>query len=395
LIVSLLEPANLPPRQARFLELAAQLAVNHASRADVFDRSNTVPLKSFDELRASGYPALTVPERFGGMGANLLEFVMAQSRLAMGDASVALTAAMNAHVLGSAAQTNAWPEALLERVCRDVVTGKIVNAVASEPELGSPSRGGRFQTVAYKVEGGWELHGRKTWATGGQATDCWVVHAALDGKNLASNVGKMVVDARANGVRLEETWQDALSLRASAAHDVVFEGVFVPDFDFIPSGTGDLTSGPTSSAWFWGAMSATYLGVGLAALEATARYARERTPTALGAPIATLDGVQHKIGEMELALHAAQTVLFDAARHWSDNPEMGESLMPLMAGAKLMCTNAAIRATDLSLRAAGGASLTRALSLERHFRDARAGLAHPPSDELALQMIGKARLGIK
>ena len=69
--------------------------------------------------------------------------------------------------------------------------------------------------------------------------------------------------------------------------------------------------------------------------------------------------------------------------------------MPLMAGAKLMSTNAAIRATDLSLRATGGASLTRTLALERHFRDARAGLAHPPSDELALQMIGKARLGIE
>jgi alkylation response protein AidB-like acyl-CoA dehydrogenase len=192
-------------------------------------------------------------------------------------------------------------------------------------------------------------------------------------------------------VRLEETWTDALSLRSSAAHDVIFEGVFVPDTDFVPSAS-DPVSSALSGAWFWSAVSATYLGVGIAALEAVSRYARERVPTALGRPIATLPGVQEKIGEMELALFSAQTVLFEAARRWSDNLEPKEKLLPLFAGAKHLCTNAAIHATDLALRAAGGASLTRSLSLERHFRDARAGLAHPPSDELALQIIGKSRL---
>lgn len=387
--MTLLEHHRLTERQSRFVETADRLSRSFASRADEFDRQNALPVQSYAELRASGYPGLTVPERFGGSGANLSEFVMAQARLASGDASVALAAAMNAHVIGSAAQSGSWPEALLERVCRRVANGALLNAVASEPELGSPSRGGNFRTVAHKVEGGWELHGRKTWATGGEMIDLWVVQAALEGKNLVSNTGRLVVDARANGVRLEETWTDALSLRASAAHDVVFEGVFVPDTDFIPPAAPD----PTGSAWFWSSMSATYLGVGIAALEAITQYARERVPTALGQPIATLGGVQEKIGAMELSLKAAQTVLFEAAARWSDNLEPKESLSPLLAGAKYLCTNAAIHATDLGLRAAGGGSLTRALSLERHFRDARAGLAHPPSDELALQIIAKSRLG--
>ncbi len=389
--MTLLEPHNLTERQTRFLEMANRLAGNFASRADEFDRKNALPVTSYRELREAGYPGLTVPERFGGAGANLLEFVMAQSRLAVGDASVALAAAMNAHVIGSAAESGSWPEALLERVSREVAQGALVNAVASEPELGSPSRGGSFRTVAHKVEGGWEVHGRKTWATGGEMIDVFVVTLALEGKNLAGSTGKLVVDARATGVSLQETWTDALSLRSSAAHDVVFEGVFVPDANFIPS-TTDPVSSALSGAWFWSAMSATYLGVGIAALEAVARYAKKRVPTALGRPIATLPGVQEKIGEMELTLFSAQTVLFEAAQRWSENLEPKETLLPLFAAAKHLCTNAAIHATDLALRAAGGASLTRSLSLERHFRDARAGLAHPPSDEVALLMIGQSRL---
>ena len=370
------------------------MAASHRSRADAFDRQNELPLESYRELKASGYASLTVPERFGGLGASLLEFVLAHTRLAMGDASVALGAAMNAHVLGSANEAQSWPEELLERIGREVVSrGALVNAIASEPELGSPSRGGAFRTVAHKVEGGWEITGRKTWATGGEMMDYFVVHASLEGKNLGANTGKMIVPATSPGFRLESTWTDALAMRSSAAHDAVLENVFVPDDLFIPPAPSD----PHSSAWFWSSMAATYLGVGWAALLEMTRYAKTRIPSALGKPISSLENVQRNIGEMELSLKSAQLLLLEATGRWSTNLEASTedraSLLPALAGAKHACTNAAIHVTDLALRTAGGGSLTRATSLERHFRDARAGLAHPPADDLALAMIGRSRLG--
>ena len=379
---------NLTERQESFVNLADRLASSMKTRADAFDRTGTLPLESFDDLKKSAYPALTVPTSFGGSGANLLEFVMAQIHLAKGDASVALTAAMNAHVIGAAVETNAWNTELSTRIFKEVVTrGALVNAVASEPELGSPSRGGAFRTTAHKVEGGWALTGRKTWVTGGQCLDFLVVSASLEGKNLLEKTGKMIVPMNAIGLKLEPTWLEALSLRSSAADDAVFEEVFVPDQDFIAS----TPAHPASSAWFWSAMAATYLGVGCAALDEVVHYAKTRVPTALGKPISSLANIQQKIGQIELELKAAQSVLLEACGLFVEN-ESNDALLPLLAGAKQLCTNAAVSATDLSLRVAGGNALTRSLSLERHFRDARAGLVHPPSDEVALEMIGRAKL---
>ena len=385
--MGLLEFQNLSTRQTEFILLAKHLAQSMASRANTFDRKGELPISSFSELKQSAYPKLTVPEAFGGLGANLLEFVLAQICLAQGDTAVALTAAMNAHVLGGVSESGAWNFDTSTRIFKEVISrGALINALASEPELGSPSRGGAFATTAEKVAGGWRLSGRKNWVTGGTCLDFFVVHAALTG--VLEPTGRMIVPVVADGLRFERTWVDTLSLRSSAADDVVFNKVFVPDSDFI------MPTAPSSSgtAWFWAAMSATYLGIGIAALNEVVGYAKTRVPTALGQPISSLASVQQKIGLIELTLKSAQTMLLESCERWVTSDSRDE-LIPALAGAKYLCTNAAVAATDLALRVAGGNALTRSLSLERHFRDARAGLVHPPNDETALEMIGRARLG--
>jgi alkylation response protein AidB-like acyl-CoA dehydrogenase len=387
-----LEPHDLNPREARIAALARGLAADMVGRVDAVDRSSTFAAENHRALSQSGYPALVVPEKFGGEGASLFEFTLMQFELGQGDASTALTAAMTGHILGSAVEAGSWPAALLETICRDVAaTGALVNAVASEPELGSPSRGGRPRTLAERVPGdaasssGWRLNGRKTWATGAPALSYFIVSAAM---MESENVARFVVPANAPGLQVETTWMDALSLRSSGAHDVIFEDVFVPDAMVIPPAAPS----PSGSGWFWSAVAGTYLGVGTAALEALMKYANERVPTALGKPIATLPNIRHSVGEMTLELLSAQALLFDLTRQWSAFPERRAALLPNLGAAKVFCVNAAIHATDLALRAAGGASLTRALPLERFFRDARAGLAHPPGEDAALEALGASRL---
>jgi len=107
-------------------------------------------------------------------------------------------------------------------------------------------------------------------------------------------------------------------------------------------------------------------------------------PTALGKPIASLPGIQRQIGELDVELQAAQMMLLEAARQWDEERDMSA-----VAPAKLFANDAAIRATDRAMRIVGGQAITHALPLERHYRDVRGGLTHPPSGDLALQAVGR------
>lgn len=354
--------------------------------ADECEAAQDVTPQAASALRASGYTRLSLPEERGGLGSGLEEYAAAGLRLGEANAALALVLAMHTHVVGSAFQGRTLPEPMLAALARASLEGQLVNALASEPELGSPSRGGLPRTAATPDgSGGWLLTGRKTWATGARALGLAVVSAATP----EGTVARLLVPMDAPGVRVEETWAGSLALRGTGSHDVVFENVTVPGDHLAPPGAPH----PSGSAWFWTAIAATYLGVGFAALDALAEYARARVPTALGAPIATLPRVQENVGRIATDLGAARALLLEATRAWDARP--GEDAVPGLAAAKAHATNAAVSATDLAVRVAGGAALTPALPLSRLLRDARAGLTHPPADEVSYASLGAALLGVE
>lgn len=347
--MSLLAHLDLTFREEQFLTLARQLARAAHPFIEQAEREGELPTAVIQAIKASGYAALTVSQDVGGSGASLHEFALAQECLGRTDASLALIVAMNGHVLGSAAEGALWPEALYRKVAQATVSrGALINSLASEPELGSPSRGGLPRTRAQAVPDGWRLQGRKTWSTGAPALDFLVVTASV-GEGDAARTERFLVAADAPGVKIVRTWGDGLALRGSSSHDVVFEDVFVPGEHHIPAGPVS----PGSSAWFWTAVAATYLGVGEGALDALVHHAHQRVPTALGRPIATLPAIRSAVGQIELELAAAQALLFRATRAWSGAPSRRPDLLPALAAAKHAATNAAVRAGDLALRAAG------------------------------------------
>ncbi len=371
----------------------AEVFRREATRADRDEQLSAAGVRA---LKASGYPAFTVPARLGGFGASLHEFAVAQETLGRADASLALVAAMNGHLLGGVGEARTWPgEVYAELAGASVHAGALSNSLASEPDLGSPSRGGLPSSHARRVDGGWRLNGLKTWSTGSQALDFLVVTAAVTPDQGVTEVWRFVVPGGSEGVQVQGTWQGSLSLRGSGSHDVKFEEVFVPDHRALPPAAAlSPVRAASGGAWFWTAVAATYLGVGQAALDSFAAYANERVPTALGEAIATLPKMQQAAGQMSLELLSARALLHHLTRQWVAEPQDRPDLLPRLAAAKSLCTNAAVSVTDLALRAAGGAALTAGLPLERYFRDARAGLTHPPADDLALSLLGKQVLGI-
>src|SRR6476660_120152 len=83
---------------ARLVAIAGELSEELGCRAAEHDRDSTYPFEAIDALKAAGYFAAPVPIELGGQGVSSAhDLVVASSRLARGDASVAI--GVNMHLV--------------------------------------------------------------------------------------------------------------------------------------------------------------------------------------------------------------------------------------------------------------------------------------------------------
>jgi alkylation response protein AidB-like acyl-CoA dehydrogenase len=396
----------LTEAQQRIADLGDALAERLSKNLAPHERDWSFATENLDALHRAGFIRLALPHEYGGEGADVFDMVIAQERLARGDPASALVVGMTLNIIGRLRDELTWPREVFAEVCCEIAEhGGGINTCATEADLGSVSRGGVPAATATPAPGGWRINGKKIFVTGAPGLRYFVTLVQLPPSALAPNgeVGGAIVAAGSPGLRLQDAWRGALSLRTVGNDDVTYEDVFVRDEWVVerrpipgpaeraapkpPTGKGAPGLGPWSLT-----VAAVYLGVGAAACRAAADYANARIPSSLGKPIAETPHVQQWIGQMEIGIDAARAQLFETARLWRDHPELRDELAPQIAAAKYLCTNAACAASEIGLRVAGGFSLTPELSLERHFRDARAGLFQPPQDDLTLALVGKNAL---
>ena len=83
---------------ARLVAIAEELSEGFAANATEHDRDGTFPVEAIDALKDAGYFAAPVPVELGGLGVSSAhDLVVASSRLARGDASVAI--GVNMHLV--------------------------------------------------------------------------------------------------------------------------------------------------------------------------------------------------------------------------------------------------------------------------------------------------------
>jgi alkylation response protein AidB-like acyl-CoA dehydrogenase len=386
---------NPTARQHATMQLAGELAARFDERVAQNDLQSVFPLENFCDLHASGYLRLALPQDYGGDGADVFDMVLAQEILARGDASTALVTGMHLSLLGRIMDSNAWPTDVLAEICTTLAReGGTINNCVTEAELGSISRGGLPGMTGERADGGWRVTGRKIFVTGAPVLRYLATAVVLPPTDDSpqSELVSAIVEGGSQGLSIEDTWSGALGLRGCGNYAVNYDAVFVPDARIVERvKIGGERKRHGTSGWNL-PIAAVYLGIGQAACDAACHYANNRVPAALGAPIAGQPHIQQGIGDMDVKLRAARTMLHDTARAWVERSASPAELAPSIAAAKFLCTNAACSVTETALRVAGGFSMTRALPLERYFRDARGGLFQPPQDDLALGMIGRAAL---
>jgi alkylation response protein AidB-like acyl-CoA dehydrogenase len=366
--------------------LTAELAPLGAAH----DRDASFPFDALALLQTAGLMGLTVSRALGGAEAPLSRCVSLVEAVAQGCPATALVFAMQLIQQRVVAHSPNWPAALRDQVGRDAVeNGALLNALRVEPGLGSPSRGGLPETTASRVPGGWALNGRKIYSTGSPGLTWFMVWARTDEQ--APRVGMILVAAQSPGVTIEHTW-DHLGLRASGSHDVVFENVFVSDANLadmrLPSAWGP----PEAEHTVWNNMlvAALYTGVAMAARDWTAEFLRNRVPTNLGKPLATLPRMQEAMGKIEALLATNRRLVASAASDY----EAGHS--PSVVECNLIKVTAAenaIAAVQDCVALTSNHGLSRSNPLERHLRDVLCARIHTPQADAAHVAAGRALLG--
>jgi alkylation response protein AidB-like acyl-CoA dehydrogenase len=379
---------------AAWVERADRLAAVFAASAARHDREGSFPDEHVAAARAGGWPALAVPAALGGAGASLHDVCVLQERLARGDTSSALGLGMHHMSVGAPGpEHTGWPEAAYRDLCARVTGGgALVNVLASEPEQGSPARGGLPATTAERGGDGWVLEGRKTWSTWLPALTHALVAARIEEDGSPPRAGTFLVDLSLPGVVRDPTF-DALGLRATASGTLRLEGVRVPEDALLSvrQADGPDPRGPALAVWFQLTSAAAYTGCAHAARDEVARFCRERRPNAMAEPISSLPTVRVRLGRVDGAVRTARLLVLAAARAWDEAPvERRAALVPEIATAKVQATQLAWQAVEEAMRLAGGPGLLHGLSLERHFRDVRGGLVHPPLEDLHWQSLGAA-----
>jgi alkylation response protein AidB-like acyl-CoA dehydrogenase len=258
-----------------------------------------------------------------------------------------------------------------------------------------------LRTEATRTGAGWLLNGRKSFGTGSPAADLLGILCRYRDANGRLRMGLAHVSTKSPGVEIKNNW-DALGMRASGSHDVVFTNCLVPAVDFTDTGPwGEYTERYlASNAVGTLGLVAVFLGVAEAARE----YLLATLTTAHAGRLAERRSIQHAVAEIEIKLATSRamvartgTTLDSFFQTHGLGPLPMRDLHEVMKDfqcTKWVVIRQAIEVVDMALTVSGGAGYLSKSPLSRLYRDVRAGpFMQPFSPNEALEYIGKVALG--
>jgi len=382
-------PYRLDPEATEALATATKLAAEVLTRwAPDVDAGGRFPQQSVDAIARAGLLGLTVPAALGGRGQGMRAFAGVAEELATACGSTAMIYVM--HVAAAQAIASGGKLAKRDAILRDMSAGKHLTTLAFS-ERGSRSQ---FWAPVSKLEpngDGFHLRAEKSWVTSARHADSYV--ASAQQPQAASPLESVVLLVRraSPGVTVSGAF-DGLGLRGNESSPVSLADVEVGRGDLISAlGEGATTMLQVVLPWFNIGTAAMSNGLCRAAVATTSAHLSGSTFTHTGSQLRDLPNLRARLAEMAVRTEQARALL----GHTLDHLESGSAAAPLFVlQTRLASLQAASDVTDLAMKACGGAAFSRHLSIERLFRDARAGWVMAPTADHLRDFIGKALTGL-
>ena len=359
--------------------VADQLSLQFARDAAQRDQLGGTPKVQRDLLRDSGLLQLSIPQAYGGLGANWQQTLGIVRQFARVDSSIAHLFAFH-HLLlattrlfGSQVQWEHWYE---QTVRRNWFWGNALNPLDR-------------RTVAQPVPGGRTFSGQKSFCSGALDSDMLLV-SAVEAQEPTKLLIAVLPTSRA-GITLYDDW-DNIGQRQTDSGSAAFDKVLVADEEIL-SNPGPLSTPFACLRSVLAQLVLTNLYVGLAeGAFADARcYTREqaRPWVSSGVSAAAADPyVLAHYGEFWVGLETARTLAdhaaaaFDAA--WAQAEQLSAAQRGQVAAAtttaKVAATRVGLDLTSRIFEVTGARATTAARRLDRYWRNLRVHTLHDPLD---------------
>jgi len=361
-------------------------------RVAAFIRDEVIPVENdpdVDALRAkareAGIWGPQLPAEWGGLGLGTVGMCVVfeqAGRSLAGPLALHCSAPDegNMHLLS----LYATPEQR-ERYLRPLVEGTIRSCFAmTEPPPGAGSDPTMLRTRAVRVDGGWEISGRKWFATGADGAAFAIAMAITNPDVPAHNgVSMFIVPTDAPGFKLLRSIHVLGSHDGISHGEIDFDAVRVPDSAVLGK-IGDgfkmaqvrLTPARLTHCMRW-------MGVAQRSLEIAIGYARGRE--AFGRKLTEHEAVQWMIADSEIDLHASRMMVMHAA--WKD--ERGEDIRHESSICKVFVSEAVNRVIDRAVQICGATGVSTDLPLEHFYREARAFRIYDGPSEVHRMVIAR------
>jgi alkylation response protein AidB-like acyl-CoA dehydrogenase len=331
--------------------------------AKEWEQSSRYPTEIVEKMKQMGLFGLTVPEEYGGMGADLVTLAIVFEEISRGWMGIA--GILGSHSLSCFVIAYHGTEDQKQRYLPGLASGERRTGIGlTEPDAGSDLQG--IKTRATRDGDHYVVRGTKTWITNARHADPLPVLVKTDPDAVPPHRGMSVllVDAASERFTVSRDLPK-LGYRGTESCEVVLDDVRVPADNLLGGEEGKGLQQVLSGLGI-GRINIAARSVGIAqeAFDQALNYSKQRH--AFGQPISEFQAIQLKLAEMGTHVQAARLLTW-----WAASEADKGKRVDLEAGmAKYFASEVAITNALESMRVHGGIGYSQELDIERLYRDA-------------------------
>ena len=349
--------------------------VLEANRNEVFDR------EIMNEFGEFGFLGSTIPEEYGGVGANYVSYGLIAREVERVDSGYRSAMSVQSSLVMHPIYAYGSEEQRTKYLPKLASAEWIGCFGLTEPNHGSDP--GSMEARAKKIDGGFKLTGNKMWITNSPIADVFVVWA----KNDEGTIRGFILEKGMKGLSTPKI-VGKMSLRTSVTGEIVMDEVFVPDENELPNVSG--LKGPFSClnrARFgiaWGTLGAAEF-CWMQALQ----YTLDRLQ--FGRPLAANQLIQKKLADMQTEITLGLQGVLQMGRLM----DLGECAPELISLMKRNNCGKALEIARIARDMHGGNGISDEFHVIRHVMNLETVNTYEGTHDVHALILGRAQTGIQ